>query len=1121
MRKFARCLCGFGLASLLLSTAAFAQLAQASSATLNGVVSDPGGSGIPGAQLLIRNIDTNMKQVAESDGTGLYSVSQLPSGRYTVAVQKDGFRKSVQTGIVLTVGQIATLNIPLQLGDVKETVTVEANAELINTTTAEMSSVVDQSSVAGLPLNGRDPSSLVLLTTGTMNILPGGSSAGSAVGGGWDQGAPDESGASSGGGRQGSTYYVLDGSPNMDINYGLAAPFPNSDATQEFRVITQNFDVQYGFSPGAVVIIQTKSGTNAFHGGAFEFIRNSDLNAANFFSHQVDPLKRNQFGGFVGGPIRKDKLFFFVNYQATRTSSASTSNTTYTPTSAMLNGDFSAVNVRLPAPFVHNVMPAATWAQLVTNPGAPGYAAYIMATTALPLGQNPATGMVTYTGPSQMTSFNEGTGRIDYTINDKQRLFLRSFTQYYNAPEAALVGNIASGADLGGATDKYFNEVLGHSWMINSSTVNNLTLSYSQMILNSTGEALNKSGDPVCWSNYIAVSALPGHCDLEGLTVAGGAGGSFGSGWNAFSINSRSTWGLSDQVVKTIQKNTLTAGIDLHKQREQGVGGYPTDPIITSDGAITGYGWSDFLLGYVSSFEQGASKVNGFNGWQLGLYAEDQYRLKPNVTVTAGVRWDPDLPPALDGGHGAAFHEGQQSTVFPNAPLGVVYPGDKGVSSAIMPNSYGYIQPRVGLAWQPGFARHTAVRAGFGLFTGQFPYDYYAHAFQSAPFSPFFSIAGGTTLYPTYIPLANPYVNFSGGNPFPSLSTAITPTPSNSVFQLPMSLSAILSNNFRSSMTQSWSLSIEQQLSQTTALHVAYVGSQTYHQGVVVDQNPGCAPTYVSGCVSGERIIEPTELSGIMTIESVGTASYNSFQASIDKQMGHGLQAHSNFTWSKVMDIASEGDPGQGGSFPGVGNPYDLKANRAISDLNRPFISTTYFTYTSPSLRRYGSLVHNVLGGWGLSSIYTLQSGRPFGVEASGSANNSGFLQDHDRADRVPGVSAAVHQGSRAQWLKSYINMSAFTDNAVGTFGNTSRNLFRAPYLNSADTAITKNWELHDRYGLQFRWELFNTFNHTSFDVPTSSGPTLSDLAVGTSSQITTVGPIPPRVMQGALKLTF
>jgi hypothetical protein len=252
--------------SILIGRAADGQIVTA---TLNGVVSDSAGAAIPNAQVQILNVNTGMKMIAETNGSGLYSIAQLPSGSYALTVTRAGFRKSVQTGIVLTIGQIATLNIVLQVGDVKETVTVTADAELINVTTADLSAVVNQAAVEELPLNGRDPSSLVLLTTGTTNVLN--------TGGGWMQisnAFPNETGASSGGGRQGSTYYLLDGAPNMDPYLELAAPFPNSDATQEFRVISTNFDAQYGFSPNAVVTVQTRSGANVFHGGLFEFLRN-------------------------------------------------------------------------------------------------------------------------------------------------------------------------------------------------------------------------------------------------------------------------------------------------------------------------------------------------------------------------------------------------------------------------------------------------------------------------------------------------------------------------------------------------------------------------------------------------------------------------------------------------------------------------------------------------------------------------------------------------------------------------------------------------------------------------------------------------------------------------------
>src|ERR1700733_4275426 len=320
--------------------------AQMTASTLNGNITDSTGASIPGATITVKNIGTNLTRQATSDAQGRYSVSQLPPGTYTIWVVSNGFQKYLQTGIVLTVAQVATQNVALQIGNVESTVQVTAGAALINTTTAELSTVVNGESITQLPLNGRDPSSLVLLAPGTTNVLNTG---GGALQSGFS--FPTEQGASANGGRQGSTYYLLDGVPNMDTYMLLAAPFPNADATQEFRVISNNFDAQYGFSPGAVVSIATKSGENEFHGGAFELLRNNALNAGNYFPHAVDPLKRNQFGGYLGGPVLKDKLFYFFNYQGTRSMSNGATNVAYTPTAAMLNGDFSAVQTELGAPF--------------------------------------------------------------------------------------------------------------------------------------------------------------------------------------------------------------------------------------------------------------------------------------------------------------------------------------------------------------------------------------------------------------------------------------------------------------------------------------------------------------------------------------------------------------------------------------------------------------------------------------------------------------------------------------------------------------------------------------------------------------------------------------------------
>lgn len=324
--------------ALGLSAAATVALAQNTAAVITGSVVDSTGAAIPQAHVTLLDNDTAIARTSDTNSTGNYEVGQLQPGHYTLTVTRDGFSKFVQSGIVLSVNQSATLNVTLKTGDVQQTVSVTANQQLINATSAELSTVVDEHAISQLPLNGRDPSSLVFLAPGVTNVLNTG---GGALQTGFS--FPTETGGSANGGRQGSTYYLLDGIPNMDTYLLLAAPFPNADAVQEFRVISNNFDAHYGFSPGAVVSIETKAGTNQLHGGVFEFLRNNDLNAGNYFTHVVDTLKRNQFGAFLGGPIMKNKIFLFGNYQGTRSTSQGGTNVTYTPTAAMLKGDFTAV----------------------------------------------------------------------------------------------------------------------------------------------------------------------------------------------------------------------------------------------------------------------------------------------------------------------------------------------------------------------------------------------------------------------------------------------------------------------------------------------------------------------------------------------------------------------------------------------------------------------------------------------------------------------------------------------------------------------------------------------------------------------------------------------------------
>ncbi len=1075
--------------------------AQVADATLTGTVTDPSGASVPTAKITAKNTGTGQESTAVTTADGSYTLPTLQPGTYTVTTAKEGFTTSVQNGLVLSVGQAATLNATLQVGAAGETVTVSASGTLIDQTTAQLSNLVDERAIKELPLNGRDPASLVLLSPGITNVLNTPSGAGSLQ---TTNAFPDETGASANGGRQGSTYYLLDGVQNIDTYLLLAAPFPNADATQEFRVITNNFDAQYGFAPGAVVTIQTKSGADQFHGGAFEFLRNSALNAGNYFSHAIDPLRRNQFGGYLGGPIQKDKLFFFFNFQQTNASTSTGTNTTFTPTAAFLTGDFSAVPQTLRAPFrtvngrANQVDPA------LLSPAALAFSQN------LPLGLAPATGEVTYAGPPERYNFREFTGRIDYDLRPNQRLTVRNFLEFVNQPQGTLNGNVLS--NVLGYTGHFYNELVTHTWTISPTSVNVLTGGYIQNDFFSAAQVTSRTGTPVCLSQFIAVSDPVGTCYPEGgVSVSNG----FGQPYSSPNRENRRTWSITDDYSKVLAKHTLTfGGTGLHQFANE-ISAYPANASIGFNGQFTGFGLADFLLGEASSFLQGGGETQNETGILLGLYAQDAWRITPHLTLTGGVRWEPNLPPSVANGRGTAFIPGEHSTRYPNAPTGLVFPGDPGVDSSLLPRDYRQFGPRIGVAWQPQSLPKTAFRGAFGIFYSPLLYSVYNHTADTAPFSPTYSFGVTDTPIPFAAPFTAATSGLNGVNPFPPFASAGQNPPASAVFPPGLvGVGAVFNRNFRLGTTQSWNASVEQQFGRDYALHLAYVGSQSYHQLLPIDLNPGIYNPTGIGAPNGARATYPA-FSSILENGSLGTANYHALQASFQKRISQNLQAQTSFTWSRTEDTFSANAGASGGR--NLPNPFDIRFNFGKSDFDVPLVSVTNFVYTTPALAGRNIVLREALGGWEVSGIYSLESGYPFTI--TDSSNNSASQQGGDRADFAPGfrpgASFGVHQGGRSQFLARYFDTSAFTANPAGTFGNTPRNFLQGPGINSGDIGFIKNFPIREHGNFQFRWETFNTFNHPNFTNPSS------DVNSGNFGQITSIGPIAPRLQQAALKLSF
>jgi hypothetical protein len=1071
------------LASALL---AFDLYGQGGRASITGAVTDATGSVIPGASVVVRNAGTALTASTTTTDIGSYVIPLLPPGSYEVTVKKEGFRTETLTGITLTADQAGTLSVSLSVGSISDEVKVQGDAELINTVNATLGQVIHERSIVELPLNGRNPASLVLLTPGTVNVLQTGAGTLQSY-----TTFPTETGASANGGRQGSTYYLLDGASNIDNYHLLAAPFPNADATQEFRVEGNNFEAQYGFAPGAVVSIVTKSGTNQWHGNLFEFLRNEKLNARDFFQPVRDTLKRNQYGGSIGGPIRKDKLFIFGNYQGTAERRKVGGSTAFVPSDAMLRGDFSGLRVPIKDPDTGQPVPDGFISPTRFSKAA------LKIVESLPRSTD-SLGKVTVTGFTNVRDYKEFTTRADYIHSSGHRFYGRNFFNDFSQPEQthSLLNSDRSWLS------RWQNHGGNWLWTASPTVVNSLSAAYTRLNSESISGLRDKDGNRICYSQLLAVADPPSSpCSIESL----GVGGSFSFGQNYNAIR-RWTWGFNDSVTLNRGRHLIVAGVDVLRQYWDLGTDWLALPIISFNGAATGHELSDFLTGRVSDYTQGGGEYQRLHATQAGTYVQEQFKARPNLTINVGVRWEPFFAPVPSSGRIAVWAPGQKSQRYKNAPPGILYPGDPGISEAGMPGGKVYFDPRIGTAWQPSFMKRTSIRAAFGIFTAPVDYSHWNHTADTAPFSPTYAFhatdPGVGVIY-----FDRPWSTFAPTgfkSPFPPFPNPGSSPSGDVSFLPPVFFQAGWDQNFRLARDQSWNFSLERQFGQNWLARAAYVGSETYHLDNAIERNPGIF------ALNGARRF--TDFQSVLDDQSAATASYQSVQLTAEKRFANGFQFQSNYTFSKTLDSSSKGTLAFTGS---VFDPFNLRNNRGWSAVHFPHVFINNFVWEAPSLRNWNAVGRQVIGGWQLSGIWRLQSGAPFGI-VPGLGNNRSLAQiGGDRADYVPGQQLWSGRGSKNQWLNQYFNIAAFQPNRPGSFGDTPRAVFLGPRQDSWDLGIGKNWRWQERYRLQFRWEMFNAFNTPSFSNPRN---TITNSLAG---KILSTGPVPPRVMQGALKLYF
>ncbi len=844
-----------GCLAATLLMCAVSGYAQVSTAAINGTVQENTGAVVSGATVQATQTETNSKFGAITDDHGVYRLPSLPVGPYTLSVTAAGFATYRRENIVLTVGQIATIDVQLKVGAASESVTVTTEVPLVNQTDPTIASTIEEEAVGGLPLNGRNPAALVLTAGGVIN-------AGENTGSGQlaslaeVRSAPNNSNGSIAtavnGIRAGGTYFSLDGASNVDPSFVGSGPFPDPDATQEFQVVTGTYGSRYMSAPGGAVNVVTRSGANQFHGALFEFLRNGYVNAENAILRQPDPLKRNQFGGTFGGPIAKDKLFFFFSYQGTRIASQ-TINVYPVPTAAERAGTFQAypcaynpvagtcpdVGPLLSIPL--NLVLAGALAQGLPPMFGP---ATISAVTSnfynflgsgsplIPMANSTAAGNNFIIGAPNHLNENQYLGRLDYSLKH-HRLFARYFTDHAYSP--AVAEPTTPPYDVFDTSSDnlmdYDLSAIGDSWSPNSKWVLESRLSF----MNITNNSSSPTTDGFATYPIMGATNYPVPADRPGIAITV-AGNMVPYGGFGVYKTPRTNLSATEDVINTTGKHQISFGVDLQRIHSGGQNQSGQDGVAIYAGVfsntILGHEilgldiqdapFADFYFGHPIVFIQGDGFFASNHGWLWGLYGEDQYRLSDRLTVTYGARWDPWIPYLDEGNEVSCFRKGQQSTVFTNAPTGLIYPGDQGCPAGGVGDYNELVQPRVGLAYQLSKSKQATLHAGYGIYSIQVPLGAYA-GFQAFPWTRQYEITNpfqeidniwGSNGYGSTNPFAGGFIGFGYK---PASNVAYPTTPVNA---------ANFASDFRPGYAQQYSLSIEKSLGANNSAETRIRGKQ-------------------------------------------------------------------------------------------------------------------------------------------------------------------------------------------------------------------------------------------------------------------------------------------------------
>ncbi len=1151
----------FAFALFVIGVAACGPAFAQGTAQIHGTVRDASGAAVPGAEVKATQTDTSVARTVTSITDGSFVLTALPVGPYRMEVSRDGFSKAVQTGIVLQVNTDPEVDVALKVGAVSETIEIKDEAALVETRSSGIGEVVQNQRIIELPLNGRNVTDLIGL--GGASVQTGASQTR------WFSNLPVISigGGVAAGGAGGSsllgTDYSLDGANHLSILNGSTMPIAFPDAVQEFKAETSGQTAQRGASTSVSIV--TKSGTNSFHGDVFEFLRNDGFGSAReYFSPVASTYKRNQFGGTVGGPVKKDRLFFFGGFQRSTIRQNLPANTVV-PTAKMMTGDFTGgcfntAALKATGP-VNNLNPTTPlFTAGIINPARFTSQAKFIANAYLNnlAGLTPGPcGSITYQVPTHEND-DQYVGRVDYQMTDKNSLFFRILESrvVYPAPLAGCTFNtstlLLSGSCLSnnmlnstaaGENQLASSAAIGDTYVISPTMVNSARLAFNRtaatlqsahlFTLCDAGVGNGSQGPSGFWCG-----GTPGQ--LGGGTISGGF--AFGTGlgdgdfWNGYS------GAFNDDVSWLKGAHQMGFGVGWLQGRVVEFNHFtPTgaNMLFTGSPNLSGSGMSDFLLGDLSSILQGLP--NAFTSRQnnVNLYFTDTWKINSRLTFNFGIRWEPFLPQQIKNGQisnfdMSRFRAGTKSTVFPNAPLGFYFPGDTGFpeqSSAY--RQWAHFDPRGGLAWDPKGDGKTSIRAAYAFGYAFLPGIAREDEGGSNPWG------GRVTLATPAGGLANPWQGQPGGNPYPY---GVTPN----VAFLPGGQYMASDYNLSAATSYSWNFSVQRQFATSWVATGTYLGSRVQHlyinQAINYGQlvgsavTAGCAATAIN-CTAAANLQARRVLSlqnGVSNPAGVlvgnldswypsGTQLYNGMLLSLQKRLSRGVSMSGNYTLSHCIGYYQgfNSKPEETAT-----NPYNPLFDRGNCDSDRRHIINLTAVAQAP---KFGNkAMSTVVSGWQLAGIYKYLSGAPFAVQDGTDQELSGI--NHQRPNLIDPANVYTGQSCGGCF---YLTKAAFAPQPLGTVGNLGWNSVNTPAYWDFDLALSRDFRWKERASLQIRADAFNlantmvpAFNPSSPAVqaataqPTS--PAVPAFAAWNNGQFGQIlNAFPTRKIQFAMKITF